>query len=61
MVATKWKISSEIWNNCNIYLFGYLLSLDPYSKDDKCLWDPKKVSGKDCKSFDKNTASRLDL
>ena len=44
-----------------IYLFGYLLSSDPYSKDDKCLWDPKKVSGKECKSFDKNTASRLDL
>jgi len=21
----------------------------PYIKDDKCLWDPKKVSAKECK------------
>ena len=29
----------------------FLLNLfsDPYSKDDKCLWDPKKVSVTECK------------
>ena len=31
--------------------FFILLTLfsDPYSKDDKCLWDPKKVSVTECK------------
>ena len=28
---------------------SYSLSTAPYIKDDKCLWDPKKVSAKDCK------------
>ena len=34
-----------------IYMFSIFLKTAPYSKDDKCLWDPRKVNGKDCKSI----------
>ena len=34
-----------------IYMFLIFLKTAPYSKDDKCLWDPRKVNGKDCKSI----------
>ena len=29
----------------------FFLKTAPYLKDDKCLWDPRKVNGKDCKSI----------
>ena len=34
-----------------IYMFSIFLKTAPYLKDDKCLWDPRKVNGKDCKSI----------
>ena len=34
-----------------IYMFLIFSKTAPYSKDDKCLWDPRKVNGKDCKSI----------
>lgn len=35
--------------SCVIIFFLLTLFSDPYSKDDKCLWDPKKVSVTECK------------
>ena len=32
-------------------MFLIFLKTAPYLKDDKCLWDPRKVNGKDCKSI----------